>query len=336
MSDFGWAIVGPGPIAGRFAHAVRELPGMRLAAVQGRDQGRADAFAKTWSDDGGAAAVVDLDAVLRNPDVTGVYIATPHAFHASAIRRCLLAGKPVLCEKPMVVNEALARELTALARERGLFLMEALWTRFLPIYAVVGEWLTARAIGEIRGLQSTFCFNVPFNPNTRHFDPAQAGGSLLDVGIYNLAMTQWALHKALGHCPAPDSISASGVIGPTGVDHRIAATLQFSNGIASQFQCGFDGRADRSLRVFGEHGVISVPIRFWEATGASLEIGDHPTELVQRPFRINGFEGQIEEAVRCIGGGEIESPTMPHADTVQLANWMDRIRAMVGVSYPFE
>ena len=338
MNEFGWAIVGPGAIAHRFAQAVQQLPEARLVAVHGRDQGRAEAFARTWSEVGAAAVPVfiEIDAMLQDASVDGVYIATPHAFHAATIRRCLLAGKPVLCEKPLVVNEVLASELVAISRQRGVFLMEALWTRFLPIYSTVNEWLSAQAIGEIRGLQSSFCFNVPFNPQTRHFDPALAGGSLLDVGIYNLSMTQWALRAALGQCPKLDSVAASGVIGPTGVDHRVAASLEFSGGVVSQFQCGFDGRADRSFRIFGELGVINVPTQFWEATTAILQRGDEPAEVVHRPFRINGFEGEIEEAMRCITGGAIESPAMPHADTVATAAWMDRIRAIVGVRYPFE
>lgn len=335
MSAFGWAIVGPGSIAQRFAQAVQQLPEAQLVAVHGRDQGRAERFARTWSD-ARTTVCADLGTLLADPGVDGVYIATPHAFHASAIRRCLLAGKPVLCEKPLVTNAALASELMALSRQRGVFLMEALWTRFLPIYAVVQQWLSTQAIGRIRGLQSSFCFPLPFDPQLRHFDPAQAGGALLDLGIYNLSMTQWALRAALGHCPELESIDASAVLGPTGVDHHVAASLRFSGGIVSQFHCGFDGRADNGFRVFGEHGAIAVPSTFWEATTASMQLGDAPPDLVHAAFCINGFEGQIAEAMRCIGRGDIQSPAMPHADTLATAVWMDRIRATVGVRYPFD
>ena len=337
MSEFGWALVGPGKIANRFAEAVGHLPETRLVAVHGRDATRAEAFAQAWSSDGSVAAVFkDLDAMLASDSVDGVYIATPHAFHGPVVRRCLEAGKPVLCEKPLVVNARLANELVALSRQRGVFLMEALWTRFLPVYATVKDWLSSQAIGEIRGLQSSFCFNVPFNPATRHFDPAQAGGALLDIGIYNLTMTQWALQAAFGACPELKSIAATGIVGPTGVDHRIAASLEFSGGLVSQFQCGFDGQADNTLRIFGERGVITVAARFWESTSATLQRPDQPPETVHRPFRINGFEGEIEEAMRCIARGDIESPVIPHADTLTIAGWMDRIRAMLGVKYPFE
>jgi predicted dehydrogenase len=337
MNDFGWAIVGPGRIAHRFADAVHRLPGARLAAVHGRDTSRAKVFAEAWSENQVAPPVfANLDELLREPSVQGVYIATPHAFHAPVIRLCLEAGKPVLCEKTMVVNAQLAGELIAGSQRSGVFLMEAVWTRFLPIYAQVHEWLSTQAIGELRGLQSSFCFNIPFGARTRHFDPAQAGGSLLDIGVYNLSMTQWVLRSALGHCPELESLDARGVIGPTGVDHRVAATLQFPGGLVSQFQCGFDAIADNGLRIFGEHGVITVPTRFWEADTAMLQRFDEPPEVVHRPFRINGFEGEIEEAMRCIAEGAIESAAMPHADSLAAVRWMDRIRTQLGVSYPFE
>jgi predicted dehydrogenase len=338
MDEFGWAVVGPGRIANRFAHAVQQMPGTRLVSVHGRNADRARAFAATWSQDAArpASIAADLDDMLADANVDGVYIATPHAFHADAIRRCLLADKPVLCEKSMTANGALSSEMSALSKQRGVFLMEAVWTRFLPIYSSVHDWLSRQVIGPIRGLQSSFCFNVPFDPQGRHFDPNQAGGALLDIGIYNLSMTQWILRAALGRCPELDAIDARGVIGPTGVDHRVNATLHFAGDLVSQFQCGFDGRADNSLRIFGERGLICVPRNFWEATSARVQMFDEPPEVITRPFRINGFEGEIEEAMRCIAQGNIESPAMPHADTVACAHWIDRMRATLGVTYPFE
>ena len=201
----------------------------------------------------------------------------------------------------------------------------------------MNDWLAANAIGEIRGLQSSFCFNPPFDPDSRLFDPAQAGGSLLDLGIYNLAMTQWALQAALGACPEPDSISATGLLGPTGVDHRVAASLQFPGGIVSQFQCGLDGAADNSLRIFGERGVITVPERFWEGSTATLQThgtatrncaSSVPDQRLRR--RDPGGDGAASRR------GEVESAVMPHADTVTIAAWMDRIRAIIGLKYPFE
>ncbi len=338
MKEFGWAIVGPGKIAHRFADAVQRMDGTRLIAVHGRDPGRTQSFAQTWSRQGAPPVSVmeDLDALLRDSNIDGIYISTPHTAHAEAVRRCLLAGKPVLCEKPLAPTQALAIELVTLSQQRNVFLMEGVWTRFLPVYAVVREWLQSQAIGRVQGMQSSFLFNVPFDPESRVYDPAQAGGALLDIGIYNLTMARWALQVATGQCPTLNSLHARGVIGPTGVDHRVSASLDFAGGVVSQFVCGFDGSADNSFRIFGERGAITIGANFWEATTATLHRTDAESVTVKCPLRLNGFEGEIEEAMLNIAIGNVESAVMPHADTVATLGWMDRIRADIGVRYPFE
>ena len=335
-TPFGWAVVGPGRIAHRFGEAVQRLPGMELVAVQGRDATRARAYADKWSPGQDVGIHHDIDGLLNDGRVHGVYIATPHAFHAQAARACLAAGKPVLCEKPLTVNEALANELMELSRKHGVFLMEALWTRFLPIYSVVGEWLASGAIGKIRGLQSNFSFSVPFDANNRCFDAAQAGGAVLDIGIYPLSITQWCLQQANGIRPDLENIHATGVLAATGVDQRFSASLEFPGGVVSQVMCGFDGPGENSFRVFGETGVITVAPRFWEATRATLQTKDGELITEERMFAINGFEGQILEAVDCIARGDIESQVVSHADTLQVTQWMDAIRSQLGVVYPFE
>jgi predicted dehydrogenase len=337
-SSFGWCLVGPGRIAHRFADAVHRLPGMHLAAVHGRDASRAGAFAAHWMRDGvaPAAATAELSEALARPDVAGVYIATPHVSHGVAIRAALQAGKAVLCEKPLVPCRAEALPLVELARERGVFLMEAVWTRFLPLYATIAGWLREGAIGPLRGLQSSFCFASPYEPASRLYDPALAGGALLDVGVYNLTMTRWVLQQALGRCPEPAAFQVAGRRASTGVDQRVWAMLDFGDGLVSQFTCGFDGPADNGLRIFGERGHIVVPRTFWEATEAELHVDGQAPVTVQAPFAINGFEGEIEETVRCARAGLVESAVMPHAETLATLAWMDRIRGQLGVRYPFE
>jgi predicted dehydrogenase len=320
---------------------VHRLPGTHLAVVQGRDLRRASAFAAGWARDGAppVQATDKLAEALALPGVDGVYIATPHPQHAGAIGAALEAGKAVLCEKPLVVNRAEGLPLVALARERGLFLMEAVWTRFLPIYAQVRGWLAGGEIGALRGLQSSFCFHEPYDPaapSNRLYDPALAGGALLDLGIYNLTMTQWVLQAALGACPEPEALHVSGRLAPTGVDQRVWATLDFAGGISSQFSCAFDGPSDNALRIFGERGHIVVPRLFWEATEAVLQRDGAEPQVAHAPLAINGFEGEIEEVMRGARAGWVESPTMPHADTLATLGWMDRIRGRLGVRYPFE
>jgi predicted dehydrogenase len=337
-TTFAWALIGPGRIARRFAEAVAAMPGAELRAVLGRNPVRTADFADrcATADHARPAVARSFDELLASSAIDGVYIATPHAQHSEWVRRCLDAGKPVLCEKPLVPNHSQGLVLVDLARDRRRFLMEALWTRFLPIYSVVAEWLRDDAIGELRGIQSSFCFPAPFDPAGRLYNPALAGGSLLDLGVYNLAVTRWVLQTAFSRCPEPVSIHAQGALATTGVDRRVSATLHFPDGVDSQFICGLDGAADNALSIFGERGVIRLPTRFWEATTALLQRPGEPDRLVEHPFRINGFEYEIEEAQRCIRAGLIESPRMTHDDTLATLSWMDTIRRQIGVRYPFE
>ncbi len=338
MKTFNWAILGPGRIAHRFAEAVNRTDNSAIRCVHGRDLDRALAFSQKWSRDGysSARSTVNIDDVLTADDIDCVYIATPHAFHADAIRQCLLAGKPVLCEKPLVTDAETARELIAIAIQQKTFLMEAVWTRFLPIYGQVGEWLYANAIGQVQAMQSTFCFNAPYDATSRVYDPVQAGGALLDIGIYNLTVTRWVMAEAFGACPDALTIAADAVKGPTGVDHRLAATLAFTNGVTSQFICSVESAGENAFHIIGDKGTIKIHKYFSAAETATLAVANAEPITINKPWRINGFEGEIDEVIRCIGAGKIESDVMPHAETLKTLEWMDQIRHSVGVRYPFD
>lgn len=338
MTEFAWGLIGPGGIAHRFADAVHRLPGAHVRSVLGRDAARTEAFVQHWRRDGQPAPQrpPSLDALLADDAIDAIYIATPHASHGEFTRRCLAAGKPVLCEKPLVPSLPEAQALVALAQQRQVFLMEALWTRFLPLYALLRQRLAAGDIGQVHAIQSSFCFAVPFDAASRVFNPALAGGTLLDIGIYNLAATRWVLQAALGHCPEPLRMHATGTLAPTGVDQRVTATLEFPQGITSQFTCAFDSVSENALHIVGSAGSITLPRNFWEATQATLHRPGHEPETLQAPFAINGFEYEIEEAMRCVRAGLLQSPQMPHAETLALVAWMDELRRQLGVRYPFE
>ncbi len=265
-----------------------------------------------------------------------MYIASPHDSHADFASACLDAGKPVLCEKPLTPTLAQTRRLVAQSTGQRVFLMEALWTRFLPLYAQVAHWLQAGAIGELRSIHSSFCFQVPYQAHSRLFDPRRAGGCLLDIGIYNLAVTRWALAAAWGHCPEPSSLQASGQLAPSGVDQHVQARLGFPGGVEASFTCAFDQASDNALRIGGTEGEIRVPRNFWEATAAELLQPGRPSQTAQAPWRVNGFEYEIEAAMQAIRGGLIECPRMPHAESLALSGWLDALRREVGVRYPFE
>ena len=176
--------------------------------------------------------------------------------------------------------------------------MEAVWTRFLPVYAVVGEWLRDGAIGRVRSIQSTFCYHSPFDAAHRNYDPLQAGGALLDLGIYNITMARWVLAAALGECPPVESVHASGTVGPSGVDHRTSATLEFSGGAVAQFTCGFEMTADNTLAGRAANAASSSSRNSGRRSMPSCtSSGKEPVDRCSRPHRMNGFEDEIEEAM---------------------------------------
>jgi dihydrodiol dehydrogenase / D-xylose 1-dehydrogenase (NADP) len=315
-----WGIVGPGGIAQRFARDLRLVEGARLAAVASRDQQRAEAFAKEF---GGGRATNDLAALADDPSVDIVYIASPHNAHFDIARTLLEAGKPVLCEKPLTVNAAQARSLIEISRRRGVFLMEAVWTRFLPIYRRVREWLDGGRIGEPRLVSSVLCVKFAYNPEDRWFNPALAGGGLLDLGVYNLTMTQWVFRAY------PEHVAATAHFAATGVDEMLSASLRYPGGRMAQFTCGMTARADNALMIVGEKGFIHVASMFHSATEARLVIGKE-SETAHEPLRGEGFEYEIEEAMRCVREGRIESPQIPHADTLATMELIDQIFSRIG------
>jgi len=325
---FNWGVIAPGGIANRFAGALPAVPGARLAAVFARDAAKGLVYAEQWKHGGAPARVTtDLADFLADPAVDAVYIATPHSRHGEFIRAALEAGKPVLCEKPLVTSLEEGQPLIALARERGVFLMEAAWTRFLPAYELAGRLLREGAIGELRAMQSSFCFTGPADLMHRCWNPDLAGGSLWDIGIYNLIVTRWVLQQFNGGaCPEPERIDVAATLAATGVDASVAATLHFPGGITSQFRCGFDAMSVNAFEAIGTRAGLRFPMDFWQAEAVELVTRKAPAERTAAPFAINGFEGEIAEAQACIRAGLLESPRMPHEETLALLRWSDAIR----------
>ncbi len=321
-----WGIVGPGGIARKFARDLRVAEGASLQMIASRDLGRAKAFANEF---GAEKVTDDLSEMTAAEDVDIVYIASPHPSHFAAAKRMLEAGKPVLCEKPLTVNAAQSRELIQISRTNKVFLMEAMWTRCLPIYDRVREWLDGGRIGVPQLVTSQFCFPSPYDPTSRWFDPESAGGSLLDLGVYNLAMSQLVMGRK------PAKVSAVARMASSGVDEKLSASMVYENGGIAQFTCGLRTCADNSLTIGGEKGFIRVLSGFMNAEEAFLTVDGH-TESAREPLRGEGFEFEIEEAMRCLRAGEIESPKMPHADTLATMEVMDDIRWQIGLRYPCE
>jgi predicted dehydrogenase len=229
-TSFKWGIIGPGRIAKKFASAVFKIPGASIYAVASRSSNDPEQLKQTFNAEKYYSSYEEL---TTDPKVDAIYIATPHRFHYENTRLCLEAEKAVLCEKSFTVNVRQANELINLSQLKQIFLMEALWTRFLPIYGQVRQWMDAGKIGDIRLVTSTLGFIAVRDLKDRLLNIELAGGTVLDLGVYNAALTQWVFQKS------PSEIIAVGQIGETGIDETISATLSYENGAAAQFTCTF-------------------------------------------------------------------------------------------------
>ncbi len=323
---FKWGVIAPGRIAHTFAEGVQSISDAEICAVASSNQERADTFAKKFNI---PRAYDSYETLVNDSAVDGVYISSLHHQHFAHTMLALEAGKPVLCEKPFTVNATETEKLISIAKVKNLFLMEALWTRYLPIYGIVRKWLDEGRIDEIVLLTSTFGIHPERDEKSRILDPNLAGGSLLDIGIYNLSISNWVMGEY------PTSFDVHALIGNTGVDELLAGVLLYENGIVSQFSCNFLSENRNDFFIYGSKGHIRIHSNFWGSTQATLSVDGHEhTETA--PFAASGFEYQTIEAMRCIRAGLLESPGISHADTLSMMRLMDSIRAEIGLKYPFE
>lgn len=323
---FKWGIIAPGRIARNFAQGIEAIDNATLYAVASSDISRAKAFAETFGD---AEKLYDnYDELIADPEVDAIYIANPHRYHYDCVERCLKAGKPVLCEKPLTVTAAETERLLTLAKTESVFLMEALWSRFLPVWQQVKKWLDDELIGEVKVISSTFGFNIPRNAEDRLLNLNSAGGVLLDMGIYNVAMSQFVMGRD------PCKVLADGIVGETGVDERSSALLNYG-GPVSMFTSNFQAQTANDMTISGTKGSIIVDSEFWAARSATLTIHDGEVTTIEEPFRASGFEYQIEEAMRCIRAGKLQSDIIPWKDTLGNMRTMDEMLTQIGVNYPF-
>jgi predicted dehydrogenase len=325
-TKFRWGILAPGKIAHKFVAGVQSLPDAEVVAVGSRTLEKAQAFAAQYKIPRAYGSYAELAA---DKNLDAIYVATPHNFHLDAALLCFRQGRPVLCEKPMAPNLAQAREMVECARANRVFLMEALWTRFQPAMGVVRQWLDAGRIGELRRLECDFSFRAPFNPESRLFNPALAGGGLLDVGIYALALTSWVF-KGL-----PERHASLAALGETGVDEQAGVFFLYPRGEMAVLTFGTRTQGTISARIVGTEGCIEIPTPFYRAQEAVLKVGQ--TEIRERrPFSASGYEYEAIEVARCVRAGLTESPSVPLDESLSLATTMDRLRAEWGVCYPFE
>jgi predicted dehydrogenase len=316
-----WGILATGGIANAFAEDLRLLPDAEIAAVGSRTLDAARAFATRHGIPRAHGSWADLAA---DPDVDVVYVATPHSAHHEAARLCLMAGKAVLCEKPITLDLAAAQDLATIAREHGVFLMEAMWMRTNPAIRKITELVADNAIGEVNALYADFGIGGPFEPSHRLRDPALGGGALLDLGVYPVTFA----HLFLG---PPQRIAALASLTPEGVDDNTGIILAYDGALAT-LHCGILGASPATATIVGDAGRIELPAPFYRPDRFTIHRNGQ-AEVVQLPIRGNGMGYEAEEVMRCLREGLTESPLIPLSSTLDVMRSLDAIRAQIGVTY---
>lgn len=310
-------ILGPGNIARRFAEAALMCKGAKLLATGSRDLQKAQDFAETYGIERSYGSYREL---MEDPDVQLIYIATLHNNHVELAIDCLNHGKGVLCEKPFALTEESALKATKLAKEKNLFFMEAMWTRFLPTVRQAHRWIQQGRIGELRMIDASFCcYSAEIDPKSRLFDPALAGGTLYDVGVYPLAL---AMDFAASPIAEMQSVSKFCC---TGVDEFEMLSLRFENNIFASISAGSRVATEQRAMLYGTAGYIELP-QFWGGTKARLF---NSSGVLAEEFESDysstyeGFKFEIQHSLDLMFMDETESPIMPHKDTVAVAAVFD-------------
>ncbi len=322
-----WGILGTGTIARKFTTGLRVLDDAVVMAVGSRRQGSADEFAREFDVPNRHGS---YEALVSDPEVDVIYIATPHSLHRDNALLALESGKAVLCEKPFTINRAEAEEIVAMARAEKRFLMEAMWTRFLPAVTQARRWITEGRIGDPRLVQADFGFRAEINEEGRLFAPAYGGGGLLDVGVYVISFASMVFGTA------PDRVTGLANLGETGVDEQAVMALGYPGGGMASLSCAIRTTTEQTARIYGTEGMICLPNPFWSTTEATLAIAGKAPETRRFPHRANGYEYQAEEVAACINGGRLESKIMPLEESIRVMETMDQLRGQWGLKYPVE
>ena len=319
-----WGILGTGNIARQFAGGLAELPDAQLVGVGSRSLTTAQAFATAF---GAAHIHGSYEALAEDPDIDVVYIATPHTLHAENSLLCLEAGKAVLCEKPFTLNAAQAQTVIDSARDKGLFLLEAMWTRFFPLFGTLRDLVQKGHIGEPRLLQADFGIVSPVAQN-RLFDPDLGGGALLDVGVYPVSLASYLLGT-------PTAVSSRAHLGATGVDEQGAIILEHQGGALAVLSAAIRAETPQEAVVMGTEGNIKLGAPWWQPQKLILT-SQNGEETFESPLPHNGYAYEAAEVMRCLRAGLLESPLMPLDETLSIMHTLDTCRAQWGLRYPGE
>lgn len=322
-------ILGAGFIAHVMADTVRRMQAaghgeVELYAVAAREEDRARDFARQY---GMPCAFGSYEAMLQDPAVDFVFIATPHSHHYRHIRLCVDHGKPVLCEKAFTVNARQADDVLRRARARGVLVTEAIWTRYQPMRRMLDEVLQSGVIGRPQLLTANLGYAM--TQNRRIVDPALAGGALLDVGVYALNFAEMVFGRA-------DGVQGLCTKHETGVDLTDSITLTWADGRAAHLTAAANAVTDRYGAVYGTDGYLLVENINNPQKITVFDGHNRPVREIACPPQLTGYEYELLETVRCLEQGLVECPSMPHAETVHMMEVMDHLRAQMGIVYPCE
>ena len=315
MGKIKFAVLGAGHIANKFCRAVELVEGAEVVAVASQTEGKAKAFAENYRI---AESYTSYEAMLKEATFDVVYIATTHNYHFENVMLCLQHKKHILCEKPFVLTEKEARTAFEAAKEAGVFVMEAMWTRFLPAILQAKAWIEAGKIGNIQMAHALIGFKANEDPKGRIFNPELAGGAMYDIGVYTFEIMTYLIPETI------QEIHTMTTKAQTGVDKVDNVAIRFETCLAN-LQTMVSGPCAPELRIHGSEGYIVIPNPIF-ARECTLHTGcgqavqeDTFTSDIE-----NGFEYQIQEVVKCIQEGKLESSIVPHETTLQCAKLFDQ------------
>lgn len=357
-----WAVLGTGAIARSFVEDLRLLPDAVLIAACSRDAGRGRAFLDAYAAPGRGKVYTSVEDLARDGDIDVVYVATPHSRHKVDCITCLEAGRAVLCEKPFAVDVDEARAIVEVARRTGKFCMEAMWMRFHPLIAKVGELIHSGRLGRVRYLTADFGYPTPYDPEGRFFNPALGGGALLDRGVYPLSLAQMLLGN-------PSDIYGRAALAPSGVDEQETSLLTYPSGAQATLTSSLRSRLRNEALIVGTAGTIRIHEPFFAPTRVSLTphqelVGSTPHKEDSRPggwksklkrsplarrvvngiakpmLRVlknestvfteyvpgGGYQFEAAEVMRRLRAGETESPIMSLDDTIAVMETVSALR----------
>jgi predicted dehydrogenase len=319
---FKWGIIGPGKIAHKFAKGLADVPGAELYAVASRSLPKAEEFAKEFN---AAKSYGSYEDLVNDPEVDIVYIATPHVFHCEHTLLCLKHKKAVLCEKPFAMNKQQVNEMIQTAKKENVFLMEALWTYFLPHYQYVLELVKSEKFGKITSLEADFGFEAPFLPEKRLFNKELGGGSLLDIGIYPVFAALTLLGK-------PETISAKAEFGETGVDECCKIDFNYQNGVQAKLFSTIKKTTPTVATITFEDATVTINRRFHEPASVTI-LHNNQEETISFDVHTNGYNFEAEHVQQMLSKNRTESTVMSFEKSQDLIGLLDNIREEIGLVY---